>query len=67
MAQEKKKVTEIYDNLLKEGWNLSLLKTYRLDYIIWDKAEHPEWNIGKYKELELVKQLGNLFVYRFKS
>ncbi len=67
LVKEKKKVAEVYDNLLKEGWNISLFKKYRLDYIIWDKKEQPAWNIEQYKELELAKRLGDLFIYRFKS
>ena len=67
LETEKRVVRKVYDNLLKQGWNPTLLKKYRLDYFIWDKKEKPYWNIEKYEELELIKQLGDLLIYRFKS
>lgn len=67
LAKEREKVEEIYVNLLKQGWNIELLKKYRLDYIIWDKKERAGWNFEQYKELELVQRLDDVFIYRFKS
>ena len=67
LEAEKQAIRKIYDNLLKNDWDMSLLKKYRLDYIIWDKAEHPEWNVAKDNELELAKQIGDILIYRVKS
>ncbi|MEK7125715.1 MAG: hypothetical protein AAB880_02245, partial [Patescibacteria group bacterium] len=66
LEKERAKVSEVYDGLVKTGWNVSLLKKYRLDYIIWDKNIEPDWNLEHYKELELVVRVGDVLIYRFK-
>lgn len=67
LEKERAKVAEVYNNFVKSGWDVSLLKKYRLDYIIWDKKEKPGWNLEQYKELELVEGLGNVLVYRLRE
>lgn len=64
IEKERKKVREVYNNLVTLGWNTSLLNKYRLDYIVWDRREKPEWRIEEYGELELVEQIGDVFIYR---
>lgn len=66
IEKEREKVRAVYDSLLREGWDVSLLKKYRIDYIIWDQREKPQWTIEQYDELELVEQIGDVFIYRLR-
>ncbi|MEK7083817.1 MAG: hypothetical protein AAB932_01130, partial [Patescibacteria group bacterium] len=67
IEKEREKVREVYDALLREGWGVSLLKKYRIDYIVWDRKEKPEWNIERNDKLELVEQIGDVLIYRLKA
>ena len=62
--QEIKRVRRAYVNLLKEGWGLELLKKYKIDYIIWDKLESPDWNIEQYGQLEKINEFKDVAIYK---
>lgn len=67
LEKERAKIAAVYNNLAKGGWDISLLKKYRLDYIIWDKKAKPEWNLERFPELESVESIGDVAIYQFKS
>ena len=64
ISRERTMVEDVYSNMVQEGWNASLLNKYRVDHIIWDKLEKPEWNIEEHKELELVEAIGDVNIYK---
>jgi len=41
-----------------------LVRTYKVDYIVWDKNKNPEWNINKIKTLEKVFSHENIYIYK---
>lgn len=65
--KELAKVRSVYESLSQDGWDVSLLKKYRLDYIIWDKNAVLDWNIDDYNDLEVVERIGNVVIYKFKA
>jgi len=60
-------VRSVYADLEKQGWNINLLRRYRLDYIVWDKALFPEWNLESYPELEKVYEKNSVAIFIFKG
>ncbi|OJI07338.1 hypothetical protein BK004_01235 [bacterium CG10_46_32] len=67
LAQEREKIEGVRAGLVKQGWGIALLNKYRIDYIVWDRNEKPEWSLGRYAELEEVARIGDVSVYQFKS
>lgn len=67
LAKEQEKVRAVYDELQTEGWNINLLKKYRLDYIIWDRNREPDWNLYKYPELMRIYDQDGVEIYKFKE
>ena len=65
IKQEQEKIQVVYKNLQQAGWDIGLLKKYRLDYIIWDKKTNPEWSLNEYKELNKVHEEGEVEIYVF--
>jgi len=67
LVKEHEKIKKIYQNLQTEGWNINLLKKYKLDYIVWDKNREPEWNLHKYPELMRIYDIDGIEIYTFKT
>ncbi|OGF27375.1 hypothetical protein A2477_04020 [Candidatus Falkowbacteria bacterium RIFOXYC2_FULL_47_12] len=67
LERELVKVQAVLSELKSEGWNISLLRRYRLDYIIWDRDVSPEWNLDNYDELEEVYRQNQIAIYKFKN
>lgn len=65
ISQEKEKIQTVYTNLKSNGWDIALLKKYRLDYIIWDKNFKPEWKLDDYQQLNKVYEDDNVAIYTF--
>jgi len=65
IGQEREKIKKVYDKLALKGWNINLLKKYRLDYIVWDKNRDANWNLENYKELKKVYEEGEVEIYVF--
>ncbi|MDP3900381.1 MAG: hypothetical protein Q8Q23_04850 [bacterium] len=63
ISQEKEKIQAVYANLKIFGWDINLLKKYRLDYIIWDKNFKPEWKLDEYQQLSKVYEDNNVAIY----
>jgi hypothetical protein len=40
------------------------IKTYKVDYLVWDKVKNPEWKIMNQKFLKEVYTSGGIVVYR---
>jgi hypothetical protein len=54
------------DTILKNGLD-SFRDSYRLDYVVWDKTENPEWNIDKLQYLTSLFNEGGVYIYGFKK
>ncbi len=67
MEKELAFVQEVYQDLIKQGWDISLLTRYQLDYIVWDMRKHPEWSINQYPELKLVARIGDVAIYQLEK
>ena len=67
LEQELSKVSDILGSLRAEGWNINLLKRYKIDYIIWDTKNDPKWKLDQYPELQKVTNIEDFEVYRFKD
>ncbi len=37
---------------------------YRVDYVVWDKQNNPEWDMSARPSLELLRNENNLFIYK---
>lgn len=42
---------------------MQVLSRYRVDYVLWDRAAHPEWDIDIVKNLHEVYKSGDIVVY----
>lgn len=60
-------VRPIYENLSSDGWPITLLKKYQLDYVVWDRELFPEWNLDAYSELTSVYEKDGIAVFTFKE
>ncbi|MEK7137940.1 MAG: hypothetical protein AAB787_00375 [Patescibacteria group bacterium] len=46
-------------------WLKNVWIKYEVEYIVWDKATDPLWNLDKYKYLEKKIEFGDLVIYHF--
>lgn len=67
LERELTKVNSVLAGLEAEGWDINLLRRYRLDYIVWDKALYPGWKLDGYKDLKPVYEKDNIAIFMFKN
>ena len=67
MRRELLKVRAVLASLEQEGWDINLLRRYRLDYFVWDSDVSPDWNLNSYSELEEVYRNNHIAIYKFKD
>ncbi|MBI2050360.1 MAG: hypothetical protein HYT31_00965 [Parcubacteria group bacterium] len=65
LARELALVQSTYDRLAQNGWNLDLLRRYRLDYFVWDKTLNPEWKLDQYPDLAKVYDRDGIAIFMF--
>lgn len=57
-----------YEALAKNPRNIEgLLKQYGVNYIIWDKNRHPEWDLSFISNLQEVISNDNIYLYKIGS
>lgn len=57
---------EYGETILKENGFNELLKKYAVNYFVWDKNKHPEWDISAIAGLKQVFSYYNIYVYELK-
>jgi len=51
---------------LAEGGITGLLKKYKVNYIVWDKNNHPEWDLSFVGDKEEIAKNNNIILYKIK-
>jgi len=65
MEKERAYVRNIKRDLeISVGISLEGLKKYRIDYIVWDKKQNPEWSFPESGEVEQIFEANDLFIYK---
>lgn len=68
LAKREKLLAELqneYNNLTKDKKNINkLLKNYGVNFVVWDKNKHPEWDLSFINNLQEVTSFNNIYLYR---
>jgi hypothetical protein len=55
------------ENGYKTGELRGLLDAYRLDYIIWDQQNDPQWPVAEINDLEMLFESNGVKIFRYKQ
>ncbi len=60
--EELQEVMRIRDDIMQKGFT-EAIKSYRLDYVVWDKIQHPNWQLDMYPYFYSIAELESFTVY----
>ena len=64
-TEEIEKVINNAENIQKEDFE-KVLKSYRVDYIVWDSVKNPEWKLNRFSFLKQLYSTSGIIIYTFK-
>jgi len=64
--EEIERIRSLVESIKKESFEKQI-KTYKVDYIVWDSVKDPEWNIHKLKFVKEVYSNNGIFIFSINS